>query len=412
MSEPNEQELLPCPFCGEDPVCEGKTYRYSLGSVVNPLTCAVTCTGCKTRFGTHYTRKQAKEIWNRYASAAPQWTTEPPPKEEGLYICTNNGINRFLIRTYFSKNKLMVQDSEESRFVPLTRFCKENGKDDHWIKIELPPLPEGKENPMSSIQVFNSPEFGKVRTIQKDGEPWFVAKDVAQILGYVDTVNAIKQHCKGIAIYHPLQTAGGVQEIRIIGESDVMRMIFGSRLPEAEKFERWVFDEVLPSIRKHGAYMTDDALEKALTSPDFLIRLATELKTEKERRITAEQTIVEQQDKIESDKPKVLFCDAVAASQTDILVGELAKILNQNGVNIGQNRLFECLRNEGYLCSVGSSRNMPTQRSMAAGLFRIKETTITHSDGHISVNKTTKVTGKGQVYFVNHYVKNRFHEIR
>ena len=178
-------------------------------------------------------------------------------------------------------------------------------------------------------------------------------------------------------------------------------MVLSSRLPTAKKFKRWVTSEVIPSIRKHGAYMTPDKLEEVLLKPDTLIQLAQNLKAEQEKRMALEV-------KMEEQKPKVLFAESVEAAKTSILIGELAKLLKQNGINIGQNRLFEWLRNNGYLIRrQGSDYNMPTQRAMEMGLFEIKETTITHSDGHIHVSKTPKVTGKGQVYFVNLFVSGR-----
>lgn len=187
----------------------------------------------------------------------------------------------------------------------------------------------------------------------------------------------------------------------IINESGLYSLILSSKLPNAKKFKRWVTNEVLPSIRKHGAYMTDQTLEQALTSPDFLIQLATQLKEEKEQRKQLEV-------KVEHDRPKVLFAESVSASKTSILVGELAKILKQNGVDTGQTRLFAWMRENGYLIKRrGNDYNMPTQRAMEMKLFEVKETSVTHSDGHISVNKTPKVTGKGQVYFVNKIMNAR-----
>ena len=187
----------------------------------------------------------------------------------------------------------------------------------------------------------------------------------------------------------------------VINESGLYSLVLSSKLPNAKKFKRWVTSEVLPSIRKHGAYMTDQTLEQALTSPDFLIQLATQLKEEKEQRKRLEA-------KVEQDKPKVLFADSVSASKSSILVGELAKILKQNGVDTGQFRLFAWLRENGYLIKrEGSDYNMPTQKSSEMGLFEVKQTIITHSDGHITTNKTPKVTGKGQVYFVNKFMNAR-----
>lgn len=255
---------------------------------------------------------------------------------------------------------------------------------------------------MTDLQIFNSPEFGEIRTIEKNGEPWFVGKDVAAALGYEKPTDAVRKHVdvedRGIS---KMETPSGAQETTIINESGLYSLVLSSKLPTAKKFKRWITSEVIPSIRKHGAYMTPDKLEEVLLKPDTLIQLAQNLKAEQEKRKALEV-------KMEEQKPKVLFAESVEAAKTSILIGELAKLLKQNGINIGQNRLFEWLRNNGYLIKrQGSDYNMPTQRAMEMGLFEIKETTITHSDGHIHVSKTPKVTGKGQVYFVNLFVSGR-----
>lgn len=249
---------------------------------------------------------------------------------------------------------------------------------------------------MTDLQIFNSPEFGAIRTIEKDGEPWFVGKDVAAALGYKDTVNALKSHVdtedKG---GWQITTQFGEKETTIINESGLYSLVLSSKLPTAKKFKRWVTNEVIPSIRKHGAYMTPETLEKVLLSPDTLMQLAQNLKDEQEKRKALEA-------QIESQKPAVLFTGAVETSKTSILIGELAKMLKQNGINIGQNRLFAWMREKGYLIKrKGTDYNMPTQRSMDMGLFEIKETTINNPDGSIKISKTPKVTGKGQVYFIN-----------
>lgn len=259
---------------------------------------------------------------------------------------------------------------------------------------------------MTDLQIFNSPEFGAIRTIEKDGEPWFVGKDVAAALGYSNTKDALSRHVdtedkyqgEGVAFPDP---HGVLQYPTIINESGLYSLVLSSKLSTAKKFKRWVTSEVIPSIRKHGAYMTPETLEAAILNPDTMIRLCTALKDEQDKRKALEV-------KMEEQKPKVLFAESVEAAKTSILIGELAKLLKQNGINIGQNRLFEWLRNNGYLIKrQGSDYNMPTQRAMEMGLFEIKETTITHSDGHIHVSKTPKVTGKGQVYFVNLFVSGR-----
>lgn len=257
---------------------------------------------------------------------------------------------------------------------------------------------------MNKIQIFQNEQFGKVRiTMNENDEPLFCLADVAKALGYSNPAKAVIDHCKGVTVLET-PTQSGIQPIKYGKESEVYRLTMESKLPNAEKFQDWVCDEVLPSIRKHGAYMTQETLEKALTSPDFLIRLATNLKEEKQKRIEAEQKAELAEQTIKSNAPKVLFADAVSTSQRSCLVAELAKILQQNGVNIGQNRLFTWMRENGYLCSKGQYYNQPTQKSMDLGLFELKQTTINKPDGSILVSTTTKVTGKGQVYFVNKFL--------
>ncbi|UYQ74316.1 phage antirepressor KilAC domain-containing protein [Limosilactobacillus reuteri] len=250
---------------------------------------------------------------------------------------------------------------------------------------------------MNEPQLFNF-KGQQVRTVTINDEPYFVGKDVAMILGYSNTRDTLSRHVddedKGVA---KLDTLGGRQNQTIINESGLYSLILGSKLPTAKEFKHWVTSEVLPAIRKHGAYMTPQTIEKALLNPDTIINLATQLKREQEQRkqLQAEN---------EQMKPKALFADAVSTSNSSILIGQLAKILRQNGVNIGQNRLFAWMRKNGYLGTRGSNRNVPTQRSMELGLFKTKETVINHSDGHTTVNITTKVTGKGQQYFINKFL--------
>lgn len=247
---------------------------------------------------------------------------------------------------------------------------------------------------MNKLSVFNNSDFGTVRTLEENGVVLFCANDIAKALGYTNPNKAVNDHCRAIT-KRSTPISGKMQEINFIPEGDVYRLIVRSKLPTAERFERWVFDEVLPSIRKHGTYMTPDTIEKVLLNPDTLIKLATELKEERQKRVALES-------KVEEDHPKVIFADAVSSSKTSILIGEFAKILKQNGVNIGQNRFFAWLRQNGYLVKRnGLDFNMPTQKSMNLGLFEIKETSIVHSDGHTSISKTPKLTGKGQVYFSN-----------
>ena len=257
-------------------------------------------------------------------------------------------------------------------------------------------------------QLFNF-NGQQVRTVTINDEPYFVGKDVALILGYKDLSRALNQHVekrnrkslslKASGDLYPSLWEGknDFSNKIVINEAGVYDLVFDSKLPKAHEFKHWVTSEVLPAIRKHGAYMTPQTIEKALLNPDTIINLATQLKKEQEQR---KQLQVEN----EQMKPKALFADAVSTSNSSILIGQLAKILRQNGVNIGQNRLFAWMRKNGYLGTRGSNRNVPTQRSMELGLFKTKETVINHSDGHTTVNITTKVTGKGQQYFINKFL--------
>lgn len=273
-----------------------------------------------------------------------------------------------------------------------------------------------KEN---KIEIFTNAEFGSVRTFTINNEPYFIGKDICEKLGdknhnrslsrvdeidktVIEVTDSLGRKQRAIAInesgLYSLLFAMQPQKANNGGVSDAYPIEVQERINKLHRFKRWVTSEILPSIRKHGAYMTDIILEQALTSPDFLIKLATELKAEKEKRQALEI-------QAEENKPKVLFADAVSTSQTSILVGDLAKIIKQNGVDIGANRLFTWFRDNGYLIKrKGSDYNMPTQYSMELQLFEVKETVITHSDGHTSISKTPKVTGKGQQYFVNKFL--------
>ena len=250
---------------------------------------------------------------------------------------------------------------------------------------------------MENLKVFENSEFGAVRTVMVNDEPYFVGKDVADILGYTDTAQALRKHVdEEDKLTSRFDNSGQNREMYIINESGLYSLILSSKMPNAKKFKRWVTSEVLPSIRKHGMYAT----EELLANPDLLISVAQELKAERERSKQLKQ-------KIENDKPKTIFADAVATSSTSILIGDLAKIIKQNGVDIGQKRLFSWLRENGYLIKrKGADWNSPTQKSMEMELFEVKETAITHSDGHVSVSKTTKVTGKGQQFFINKFLQN------
>ena len=250
---------------------------------------------------------------------------------------------------------------------------------------------------MNQLQAF-SYEGNEVRTIQRNGEPWWVLKDVCDVLELSNSrmvADRLDEDEKGVSI---VDTLGGKQELTVISESGLYNVILLSRKPEAKKFKRWVTHEVLPQIRKHGAYVTTSKLEEIMNDPDSWIKLLTTIKKERQEKELLQLQAAE-------NKPKVIFADAVSVSEGTILIGELAKILKGNGFDIGQNRLFERLRQDGFLIKrKGTDYNAPTQKAMELGLFRVKETAITHSDGHVTISKTTKVTGKGQQYFINYFL--------
>lgn len=255
---------------------------------------------------------------------------------------------------------------------------------------------------MNELKIFENDQFGKVRVIKIDEEPWFVGKDVAAALGYgqgKSLANAVANHVdtedRGVT---ELMTPGGKQKVTIINESGLYSLVMSSKLPSAKAFKRWVTSEVLPSIRRHGAYVTPSTLEEMISDPDTAIRLFTALRDEREQRIKLEV-------EAKANQPKVLFANSVSASDDCILIGTLAKMICQNGTQIGQNRLFALLRNDGYLMQSGVRRNLPTQRAMEMGLFKVKESTITSADGAVRLIQTPVVTGKGQEYFINRYSK-------
>lgn len=248
---------------------------------------------------------------------------------------------------------------------------------------------------MNELQLFQF-EDNQIRTVSSNGIIWFSAPDVTNALKLTNTTVALKSLDGDEVTKFNLGGLSG--ETNFISEPGLYKLIGASRKPAAKRFNRWVTHEVLPSIRKHGAYMTPETIEKAIYNPDFIINLATKLKDEqaKTAALTADN---------ETMKPKALFADAVATSHTSILIGDLAKLIRQNGVDIGQNRLFAWLREHGYLIGSGDRRNMPTQRAMDLGLFDIKERTFQNPDGSVRITKTTKVTGKGQQYFINKFLQ-------
>lgn len=245
----------------------------------------------------------------------------------------------------------------------------------------------------------------QVEIIEINGEPYFEVYSTGMALGQVKTNSVGKQYPFKERIDKNLRDAEIIPCVHgvhsYISEKQLYDLMLEMKTKKVKPFRKWVTSEVLPSIRKHGAYMTNDTIEKALNEPDFLIQLATKLKEEKEARVKAEA-------KIEADKPKVLFADSVSASKSSILIGELAKILKQNGVDTGEKRLFDYLREHGYLIKrKGTDYNMPTQKSTELGILEIKEGSRVHSDGHISITKTPKVTGKGQQYFINKFLQKK-----
>ena len=246
----------------------------------------------------------------------------------------------------------------------------------------------------NQLQVF-SYEGNEVRTVRQGDETLWVLKDVCEALGLSDT-NKVAERLDGDELTRIKFVSGGqTREMYAVSESGLYNVILRSDKPDAKRFKRWVTHEVLPSIRRHGAYLTPAKLEEMMNDPDAWIKVLTALKDE---RAAKERLQLE----AAKNEPKVIFADAVSVSDGSILIGELAKILKGNGVEIGQNRLFEKLRQDGYLIKrQGTDYNAPTQRAMKLGLFRVKETAITHSDGHVTISKTTKVTGKGQQYFIN-----------
>lgn len=252
------------------------------------------------------------------------------------------------------------------------------------------------ENAKSAMQIFENSEFGKVRVVDVDGEPWFIANEVARALGYTNPSKATNDHCKHSEMWWDNDSLGRPQRFKIIPESDLYRLAAKSKLPGADRFESWVFDEVIPSIRKHGGYI---AGQNEMSDMELLSRALLLVKNQLDDRNR----------QIEEMQPKVIFADAVETSSTSVLIGDFAKLLKQNGIDIGQTRLFEWLRNNGYLMRVkGERRNMPTQRSMEMKLFEIKESVIEHKDGHLTIIRTPKVTGKGQIYFANKFLQDRF----
>lgn len=251
---------------------------------------------------------------------------------------------------------------------------------------------------MNNLQIFNNNEFGEVRVVEINNEGWLIGKDVTEKLGYQNGSRDINRHVdeedrKIIKIHDGYQ----LREMIAINESGLYALVLGSELPSAKKFRKWVTSEILPSIRKHGAYLTDERLEEVLMDPDTIIKLATQLKEERNQRVRLQQ-------QVKDDKPKVIFAEALETSNNSILIGELAKLLARNGIDdMGQNRLFNWLRKNNFLHKKGEQYNLPTQKSIELEVIETKVTTINNPDGSVRVTKTPKITGKGQIYFVNKF---------
>lgn len=258
---------------------------------------------------------------------------------------------------------------------------------------------------MKDLKIFNNREFGEVRTSIINDEPYFSLNDVCRILEIKNPSDAKSRLRKdGVGTTEVIDSMGRTQQANFINESNLYKLVFQSRKPEAERFADWVTSEVLPAIRKHGAYMTDGVIERTLTDPDYLIMLATNLKEEKAKRALAEA-------QNEKNKPKVLFADTVSASSRSCLMGELAKMISQEAIRqgrinekIGQNKLFAWMRNNGYLCKSGERKNQPLQQYVEQGLFEMKKGSYVDSKGANVITTTTKVTGKGQIYFINKFL--------
>lgn len=254
---------------------------------------------------------------------------------------------------------------------------------------------------MNNLEIFKNEEFGEIRTVTINNEPYFVGNDVATILGYAEPRSTVSKKVdaedKGVA---KLETPSGIQEMTVINESGLYSLILGSKLESAKRFKHWVTSEVLPSIRKNGGYI---AGQETLSDDELM---AKALLVAQNKIAERDGIIQRQREQIEADKPKTIFADAVSASKTSILVGDLAKLICQNGYQIGQKRLFQWLRDNGYLIKSGNSKNMPMQRYVENGLFEIKESNVQNPDGSVRTTRTTKVTGKGQIYFINKFIGN------
>lgn len=253
---------------------------------------------------------------------------------------------------------------------------------------------------MQAIQIFNNPSFGNVRVAGTEVNPLFCLADVCKALDLQPSA-VMRRLDDGVISNNPITDNLGRQQVaNFVNEDGLYDVILDSRKPEAKQFRKWITSEVLPTIRKHGAYMTDNIIEKTLSDPDYLIQLATTLKQERQQRIEAER-------KVAAAQPAVTFTQAVSGSASSCLIGELAKLINQNGYPIGERRLFKWLRENGYLGTKGERYNIPNQRYIEMGLFELKKGTRSGNNGVMHTTITSKVTGKGQVYFVSKFLTEK-----
>ena len=257
---------------------------------------------------------------------------------------------------------------------------------------------------MNDIQVFNSEQFGEVRTAGTAQEPIFCAADICRALGYSNGPKAIKDHCdEGDITKRDTPTSSGVQSMTFVNESGMYSLIFGSKLESAKQFKKWVTSDVLPSIRKHGMYATEATVESMLNDPENAILMLQAYQRERKERLAAQQQVEKLEAQAIEDKPKIIYADAVKGSTSSCLIGELAKMIAQNGYPIGEKRLFQWLRDNHYLCSYGERFNQPYQQYIEQGLFSMKQNVFS-VDGEMRTRNTTKVTGKGQIYFINKFI--------
>ena len=257
---------------------------------------------------------------------------------------------------------------------------------------------------MNDIQVFNSEQFGEVRTAGTAQEPIFCAADICRALGYNNGRDAISRHCdEGDVVKHDTPTTSGVQTMTFVNESGLYSLIFGSKLESAKQFKKWVTSDVLPSIRKHGMYATEATVENMLNDPENAILMLQAYQRERKERLAAQQQVEKLEAQAIEDKPKIIYADAVKGSTSSCLIGELAKMIAQNGYPIGEKRLFQWLRDNHYLCSYGERFNQPYQQYIEQGLFTMKQNVFS-VDGEMRTRNTTKVTGKGQIYFINKFI--------